>query len=152
MEADRARFIDLFGDDTFMVFSEVGPLSRKAATVRFDWMLALCNELPFAKQAVIERSTGATIGYAGVDYFDYRGEPRLEFGYRFITGARGRGYATEASEALLALARESWHGDLLAFIDPQNGRSRNVLGKLGFTLVERTVIRRQDAEVYSLTL
>ena len=36
-EADRVRFIELFGDDAFMVFSSP-PLTEEAADRRFDHM------------------------------------------------------------------------------------------------------------------
>lgn len=139
-------------DETFMVFSESGARDLADATRRFDWMLALTDELAFAKQAVIERSSGTIVGYAGVDYFEFDGESRLELGYRFVTEARGRGYATESARALLDVTRATWHGELLAFIDPANTGSRNVLGKLGFAFVEHAHIEGHDTEVYRLAV
>jgi RimJ/RimL family protein N-acetyltransferase len=129
-EPGRSRFLDLFSDSTFMVFSRYSALGKKAANLRFDRMLALSAEIPFCKQAIIETATGVIIGYAGVDYFEFLGTQRLEFGYRLVAESRGHGFATEAGLALLALAREMWHGQLFAFIDPHNHASRNVLGSL----------------------
>src|SRR5438270_4179849 len=97
-ETDRARFVELFCDDEFMVFSG-GVLEAAAANARFDEMLERAHELPFAKQPVIERRTGRIVGYAGVNWFEFEGERRLEFGWRLVPEARGHGYATEASEA-----------------------------------------------------
>jgi RimJ/RimL family protein N-acetyltransferase len=62
-------------------------------------MLARAGELTFAKQPVIERSSGQVVGYAGVDRFVFEGQSRLEFGYRLVPQARGKGYATEAGRA-----------------------------------------------------
>jgi len=135
-----------------MVFTGSGALGREAAGRRFDHMLALSTDLPFCKQAVIEESTGSTIGYVGADTFDFRPAPRLEFGYRLVAGCRGRGYATEAAGAVLALARETWSGELLALVDPRNHPSRNVLHKLGFAWVEHTVIEDRRTELYALTI
>ena len=135
-----------------MVFSESGALAKDATNLRFDRMLALSAEIPFCKQAIVEPATGMAIGYAGVDYFEFRGEQRLEFGYRLVAECRGQGFATEAALAILELARETWHGQLLAFIDPQNHASRNVLNKLGFELVEHTRIKGGDVELYELTI
>lgn len=102
-ESDRTRFVELFSDKDFMVFSS-GALSTAAAHDRFDEMLARGAELAFAKQPVIERSTGVIVGYAGVNWFDFEGRRRLEFGYRLVPEARGVGYATEASRAVVTKA------------------------------------------------
>ena len=51
-ERDRARFVELFCDDEFMVFSG-GVLDQAAAHQRFDEMLHRGEELTFAKQPVI---------------------------------------------------------------------------------------------------
>src|SRR5262245_20776717 len=68
-EADRSRFVDLFCDDEFMVFSS-GTLTDRAAHQRFDHMLAMCHEVTFAKQPVIERISGSIGGYIGVDWIE----------------------------------------------------------------------------------
>jgi RimJ/RimL family protein N-acetyltransferase len=130
-EEDRERFVQLFGDRAFMVFSG-GVLDHDAANRRFDRMLERAAEISFAKQPVIERSSGVIIGYTGVDRFELEGESRLEYGYRLVPEARSQGYATEAGLAVLARAADTYQGEVLAFIDPSNHPSRNVLRKLGF--------------------
>ena len=138
-ESDRARFVELFCDDDFMTFSS-GVLTPDAAHDRFDEMLTRGAELPFAKQPVIERSTRVIVGYTGVDWFDFDGRRRLEFGYRLVPEVRGRGYATEASRAVLANAADIYRGEILAIIDPTNHASRNVASKLGFTFWKQAVV------------
>src|SRR5829696_7861597 len=91
-EADRPRFVELFRDDDFMAFSG-GRMSESEAGLRFDRRLGRCREL----------SSGMVIGYTGVDWIELEGRRWLEWGYRLVAGARGRGYATEASAALLAV-------------------------------------------------
>lgn len=84
-----------------MVFSG-GVLAQSAAQERFDVMLRNADEIPFAKQPIIERSTGQIIGYSGVAWFEFDAQRRLEFGWRLTPKTRGLGYATEAGAALLA--------------------------------------------------
>lgn len=122
-----------------MVFSG-GLLTAAAAHARFDEMLVRGAELAFAKQPVIERSTGVIIGYSGVNWFEFEGRRRLEFGYRLVPEARGKGYATEASRAMLAKAAETFRGEVLAMIDPTNRASQNVSQKLGFTFWKQAVV------------
>lgn len=108
-EADRDRFVELFGDEAFMVFSS-GPLTNEASHRRFEHMLAVA-EVVFAKQPVVERGSGLVIGYTGVDYFEFENETRLGWGYRIAPEFRGRGYATEARGALLELAGGTFTGE-----------------------------------------
>ena len=131
-ESDRERFVGLFCDEEFMVFSD-GVLTTNAAHERFDEMLERCAELPFAKQPVIERSSGAILGYTGVNWCMFEGQRRLEFGWRLVPEARGKGYATEAARTVLGIAEQSFHGEILAMIDPTNEPSSNVARKLGFS-------------------
>jgi RimJ/RimL family protein N-acetyltransferase len=139
LERDRARFVELFQDDDFMVFSD-GVHSAESAHARYDVMLRNATEIPFAKQPLIERTTGTIVGYAGVAWFEFEGERRLEFGWRLVPEARGHGYATEAGRALLAIAAETLHGEILAMIDPANAPSQNVAAKLGFTFWKQATV------------
>jgi RimJ/RimL family protein N-acetyltransferase len=131
-EEDRDRFVALFQDDEFMVFSG-GVHDAASANERFDGMLLTADDVPFAKQPVIERASDTIVGYTGVAWFEFEGHRRLEYGYRLVPEARGRGYATEAGSALLTVATSTFRGELLAMIDPRNAASKNVITKLGFT-------------------
>jgi RimJ/RimL family protein N-acetyltransferase len=150
-EADRQRFVELFADDAFMVFTG-GVLDRNSANVRFDRMIATAREFPFAKQPVIERSSRDIIGYSGVDRFEFNGDERLEFGYRLVPAARGRGYATEAGQALLAVAAETFEGEILAMIDPGNRPSQNVARKLGFQFSKQGLVNGHLNNLYYLRI
>jgi RimJ/RimL family protein N-acetyltransferase len=149
-EADRERFVALFCHDGFMAFS--GTLTEEAANRRFDRMLAVCEEVPFGKQPVVERASGVVVGYTGVDYFSFEGEPRLEWGYRLVPEHRGLGYATEASQALLGTAGETFSGELLAMIDRANQPSQNVCRKLGFAFWKQASVDGDVRNLYSLII
>jgi RimJ/RimL family protein N-acetyltransferase len=138
-ERDRTRFVELFCDEEFMVFSD-GVHDEPSAQRRFDEMLVRAQELPFAKQPIIERSTGTLVGYSGVNWFEFEGQRRLEFGWRLVPEARGQGYATEAGRAVVALAGDSFHGEILAIIDPMNHASANVATKLGFSFWKQALV------------
>ena len=131
VEADRARFVELFQDPEFMEFS-AGVHDLASADARFDVMLHTAERVPFSKQPIIECSSGVIVGYSGAAWCEFEGASRLEFGYRLVPGARGKGYATEAGLALVSDAADSFRGELLAMIDPRNVASKGVIGKLGF--------------------
>jgi RimJ/RimL family protein N-acetyltransferase len=149
-EADRDRFVELFGDEDFMVYCP-GVLTEDAARRRFDHMVAVCEAVPFGKQPVIELCSGAVVGYTGVDYITFEDKTWLEWGYRLVPECRGLGYATEASQALLAKAHQVYAGELLAIIDPENLASQNVCRKLGFIFWKQAPIAGYIANLYTLS-
>lgn len=150
-ELDRPRFVELFRDEAFMAFSG-GPLAPAQAHARFDRMLARCSELSFAKQAIVERCSGVVVGYTGVDWIEFDGRRWLEWGYRLVPTARGKGYATEASLALLEVASHHHAGEVLGIIHPDNRASQNVIRKLGFAYWKQTRVHGEVRNLYRLHL
>lgn len=150
-ERDRDRFVELFCDEAFMVFSD-GVLDQPAAHRRFDEMLQRAQELPFAKQPIVDRKTGTIVGYAGVNWFDFEDERRLEFGWRLVPEARRQGFATEAARAVLSLADGSFRGEILAMIDPSNHASANVASKLGFVFWKQAPVDDYLVDLYRLRI
>ena len=150
-EADRDRFVQLFCDEDFMVYYP-GVLTGEQAEDRFDHMVAVCQTIPFGKQPVVELSSGLVVGYTGVDYIDFEGRTWLEWGYRLAPESRGLGYATEASQALLAQARQAYAGELLAIIAPENLASQNVCRKLGFTFWKQAPVEGDIRNLYTLVI
>ena len=65
-----------------------------------------------------------------------------------VRRARGQGYATEASLAVLDWARSSGHERLWATVWEWNSASRRVLAKIGFTETEHMEVD----PVYGTTL
>lgn len=90
------------------------------------------------------------MGYTGVDYFDFEGQTWLEWGYRLVPECRGLGYATEASQALLATAHRTYAGQLLALIAPENQVSQSVCRKLGFTFWKQAPVLGETLNLYTL--
>jgi RimJ/RimL family protein N-acetyltransferase len=148
-EDDRARFIELFCSDDFMVFYP-SVLTQTEAHRRFDHMVTVCQSVPFGKQPVVERSSGLVVGYTGVDHIEFEGKTWLEWGYRLVPECRGAGYATEASRALLAKAYQTFSGVLLAIIVPDNVASQNVCRKLGFTFWKQAPMDGGTVNLYTL--
>jgi RimJ/RimL family protein N-acetyltransferase len=130
VESDRPRFVELFTDEAFTVFAGVHDV--ESAHARFGRMLVLADAVPYAKQPVIEKATGVIVGYTGVGSVVFEGLDRLEWGWRFVPDARGRGYATEATTALLDVADGHDDGEVLCIIATDNHASRRVADKVGF--------------------
>jgi RimJ/RimL family protein N-acetyltransferase len=62
------------------------------------------------------------------------------------------GYATESSRALLARARETFFGELLAMIDPANHASQSVCRKLGYLFLKQAAVDGDLRNIYALVI
>ena len=127
-----------------------GACDAERANCRVDEMLQSPEKLPFLEQPVIELTTGMIVGVCGANWFTYAGERRLGFNYRFVRSARRKGYATEASEAILSVWSKSIHGEMLAMIRYDNLDSKRVAEKLGFDFLEMQLIDGTPYEIYRL--
>ncbi len=90
---------------------------------------------------VVEKATGQLVGHCGLLDKEVDGETEIELIYVFARPAWGKGYATEMAAALkdyafaqLGLKR------IIALIDPENGASERVAGKLNL-VYERDTLR-----------
>ncbi len=137
-ESDRERLVGLFTDPIFTTFSS-GVLDVRSANARFDRMLDFAEKVPYAKQPIIEKATETIIGYTGVDSAVVEGIERLEWGWRLAGEARGHGYATEATMALLDVADSRDDGEMLCIVACENQPSHRVAGKVGFVGWKRVV-------------
>ncbi|MGH9080980.1 MAG: GNAT family N-acetyltransferase [Acidimicrobiales bacterium] len=91
------------------------------------------DELSF--HALVDRTTGSVIGWAGLSVPTFLPEvlPAVEVGWRLAAGARGQGYATEAGAAAIAWGFASLGlAEILSIFEPDNVASGSVMDRLGF--------------------
>lgn len=82
-------------------------------------------------------ATGQVVGYCGLVDSGRVGEGEPELAFELVRRAWGRGYATEAADAVLGWARAEGHRRLWATVWDWNLASRRVLAKLGFVETDR---------------
>lgn len=150
--ADAEAMDKIFGDAEVMFYGH-GVQTR-------PWVcrwLRRCQE-DYAKQhfglwAVTEKSSGAVIGYCGLSQFpEVGGQPETEIGYRLAKLYWGRGYATEAAQAV----REYAFGTLqlrrlVSIIDPRNVASIRVAEKVGMRYEKDVVFEGFLDRLYSIS-
>jgi [ribosomal protein S5]-alanine N-acetyltransferase len=84
----------------------------------------------FGMWAIERKSDGAFIGRTGLHHPPYW--PDLEAGWTLARNAWGHGFAREGAAAVLAFARQHFHGQrLVSYIRPGNERSVRVALALG---------------------
>lgn len=147
-ETHRRAFVALFQDADFMVFTRAGALGPEGATARFERMVRTAAELPWAKRPIVERASGAVVGYLGLDHLSIDNVAQVEIGYRLVPTARGQGYATEAGRALLDRVDGDGRRELVAIIDPTNGPSARTIARLGFGWWKRATVHALGFDVY----
>lgn len=92
------------------------------------------------------KSDGTAIGLCGLIKRDTL--PEVDIGFAFLERHRGQGYAREAAAATLAYARTTLGlRRVLAITSPGNGRSIQLLEKLGFRYQENLQLAGGKDEV-----
>jgi RimJ/RimL family protein N-acetyltransferase len=83
--------------------------------------------------ATVERETGRAVALAGLQWEQVDGRRELDLGCVVAADARMRGYATEASEAIVRAGFAAGFERITAMTFPNNEAALHVLGKLEFT-------------------
>lgn len=85
--------------------------------------------------ALVERSTGALVGWAGLAVPDFLPEvlPAIEVGWRLGEAFWGRGYATEAGGAAIRWGfTQLGLDEIISIFEPENVASGKAMDRLGF--------------------
>ncbi|MEG1026817.1 MAG: GNAT family N-acetyltransferase [Flavobacterium sp.] len=122
-------------------FIENNPVISKDQIVEVVTMLnQQYDENGIARWAVVDKLTNECIGWAGLKYFRKPLNNKSDFyelGYRFKRKHWGKGYATEASQAILKYGFQNLNiNSIFAITHLENKNSINVLQKLGFQFKE----------------
>jgi len=93
----------------------------------------------YGRWAVEEKSSGKLAGIIGP--WNPEGWPEPELGWDLMNGFEGKGYATEAAQAIIEYAfRELGFSYVHAATDPENIASNNVARRLGMTLQDTRIM------------
>jgi RimJ/RimL family protein N-acetyltransferase len=133
LAADHEPFAALNADPRVM---EHFPalLSREESDARIARIEAHFKQHGFGLWAVEVPTITAFAGFVGISVptFEAHFTPCLEIGWRLAAEHWGRGYATEAARAVLALGFETLGArEIVSFTVPENLRSRRVMEKIG---------------------
>ena len=114
------------------------PRHRTIAETRFFLVFsdAEWERWPAGPYLIESRETGQLLGSTGLSF---ESPAIAETGYILARDARGFGYATEALQAMVSLARELSLQRLYARCHPDNQASIRVLEKCGFTRDAATI-------------
>ena len=146
---DIGALAEILRDPEVMEFSTNGPCTEDATQQFVEWCLESYQYHGFGQWAVVEKSSGAVIGFCGLSNVDIDGVGEVEIGYRLARNAWGLGLASEAAEAVLAYGFSRCHMDsVIAIIATRHVVSARVAEKAGFRVDTRTTYRDWDVYIY----
>jgi [ribosomal protein S5]-alanine N-acetyltransferase len=148
-EKDAAYFLALVNSPGWLKYIGDRSIHDEAAAVKYinDRVIKGYADHGFGGYTIIEKSSGKPIGNAGL----YK-RPVLEHfdvGYALLPEFHGKGYAYEASKAVLDFAKKSGLKRVHAITVAYNDRSIHLLEKLGLKF-EKTFRMEGDPEELSL--
>lgn len=133
-ERDRALFHRINSDAQVMEFFGMRR-SRAESDALFDKLRGNIDRDGFGFTAAEIAATGECIGFVGINRTDlapFIPHGTMEIGWRLAPEFWGKGYVTEASEALLAYCFETLNLDeVVSFAVSNNHRSTAVMQRLG---------------------
>lgn len=135
-DSDRPAFAAICADPEVMQWLG-GVLSPEQAGQRLDRVEATFEAVGYGRFLVERKSDRAFLGWCGVmpcheSVTPIAGQP--EIGWRLVTAAWGKGYATEAARAALDDAFDRVGlAEVLAYTSKANLRSQAVMKRLGLS-------------------
>ena len=105
-----------------------------------------------SKWLAYDRRTGELVGRGGLSRVNLIGRRRLEVGWAVRGDRWGRGYATEIGQAGLDFAWDDLDaGEVVAFTEPHNRRSRAVMERLGMSYAGPFDHQGESFVLYTIT-
>jgi RimJ/RimL family protein N-acetyltransferase len=132
---DRDALVELHREESFWWYPLRRGMSRAETAGFLDRVLSAYDSDEVSLHALVVRSTGSFIGWAGLSNPTFLPEvlPAIEVGWRLATAARGWGYATEAGAAAIRWGFDSLGlTEILSILEPDNLASGGVMDQLGF--------------------
>lgn len=143
---DDAGFVwELLNDDDFLKF--IGDRGVRTVDDAIEYLkqgpLEMYERLGFGLWCVELKTTHTTIGICGLLKRDWLDD--VDIGFAFLSEFRGRGYAFEASRAVIAHAIDTLGIQrLAAIVSPANAKSQSLLGRLGMRY--RSLVRAPNGD------
>ncbi len=145
--ADLGALVEIHAEESFWWYPLRSAMSAEETAGFLDRVLERYETDGFAMEAVVDRGSGALIGWAGLAVPHFLPEilPAVEVGWRLAGHARGRGLATEAGAAAVDYGFGAGGLErIVSIYEPENAASGRVMEKLGFRPWRRTTTPRGE--------
>ena len=151
-DQDLDAFAALAANDGFMRFSSTGALDRAGAAALLERIMVRTRAALPSQFAVFEHGAERMLGYCGFFLQEVDGAEEIEIGYRLHPDAWGRGFATEAAQAVRDHAfRDLGLERVISIIHPDNHASERVARKNGMTREKSTTFRGFAVNIFAIS-
>jgi RimJ/RimL family protein N-acetyltransferase len=133
---DLEELAPIHAEESFWWYPLRAGMSRDETAGFLERVTARYESDGFGIEALLDRESGAMIGWAGLAVPHFLPEilPAVEVGWRLATAWRGRGLATEAGAAAVEFGFTTGGLDrIVSIYEPENVASGRVMEHLGFT-------------------
>ena len=147
---DVSELVAIHAEPSFWWYPLRGPMSEEDTIEFLDRVIGRYESDGFGVEAVVERSSGKLIGWAGLAVPHFLPEilPAVEVGWRLSEPYRGQGLATEAGAAAVDWGfREAGLDRIVSIYEPENAASGRVMERLGFTEALTTTVQPRGEKV-----
>jgi len=151
---DLDELVAIHAEESFWWYPRRGAMSAEETGAFLNTMRRRYEEDGFGIEALIERTSGKMIGWAGLAVPHFLPEilPAVEVGWRLSGAYRGRGLATEAGAAAVDFGfTKAGLECIVSLYEPENVASGRVMQRLGFTH-RRTTVGPRGKEVAVMEL
>jgi RimJ/RimL family protein N-acetyltransferase len=144
----------IHAEESFWWYPLRAGMSKQETAGFLERVTARYDSDGFGIEALIDRASGAMIGWAGLAVPHFLPEilPAVEVGWRLAGAWRGRGLATEAGAAAVEFGFTTGGLErIVSIYEPENVASGRVMEHLGFThCLSTTGQRGEEIEVKEL--
>ena len=136
-----------------MQYSTVGVHDREQIQAYINNCRQHYQVAGYGTRAIFHTLTNDFIGVCGLHKQSLDGRELTHLNYRLAVKHQGKGYATEAVEGLLAMAKNTLRLNCIsALIEPENIASVNLARRLGFGHSYSTRLRGFAVDVYQMEI
>jgi RimJ/RimL family protein N-acetyltransferase len=152
---DLDELAPIHAEESFWWYPLRGAMTKEETARFLERIVSRYESDGFGIEAVIDRATGAMIGWAGLAVPHFLSEvlPAVEVGWRLSRAQWGKGLATEAGAAAVDFGFTRGGLDrIVSIYEPENTASGRVMDRLGFThFLTTTGPRGEEVVVTELT-
>jgi len=148
--ADASAVVQLDADPDVIRFMRAPQFSEAEMAEVISRYAARYDENGFGMIAGVLKATGALVGRYGVQRITVEGIEELEVTYSTRREYRRRGYALEATQAVLEAAWREGVPRLVGCIAPDNDRSVRLAERLGLRFERDVVYKETEMRMYAI--
>ncbi|MEX0731414.1 MAG: GNAT family N-acetyltransferase [Aquisalimonadaceae bacterium] len=147
--SDVSALAEILRDPEVMEFSVNGPCTEDDTRKFVDWCMESYREHGFGQWAVVDRDSGAVLGFCGLSYVELDKVREVELAYRLARSAWGKGLASEAAAATLEYGFSRGQLDsIIAIVAIRHVVSARVAEKVGLKVDSYAKFRDWDVRIY----